>query len=70
MMEDSLTMMQNMKEMGPLLKSAEGFMEQITGNGGIQGITSMLKGFATPGGAKNDKNDKTIEAAAPADDHA
>ena len=47
--------MQNMKEMGPLLKSAEGFMEQITGNGGIGGITEMLKGFATPGGA-NKKN--------------
>jgi hypothetical protein len=34
------------------LKSAEGFMEQLTGGGGISGITSMLKGFATPGGVK------------------
>jgi hypothetical protein len=25
-------------------------MKQITGNGGIGGITNMLKGFATPGG--------------------
>ena len=49
--------MQNMKDMGPLLKSAEGFMEQITGNGGIQGITKMLKGFATPGGSNNNDND-------------
>jgi hypothetical protein len=32
--------------MGPLLKSAEGFMKQITGGGGISGITEMLKGFA------------------------
>jgi hypothetical protein len=42
--------------MGPLLKSAEGFMEQITGGGGIQGITQMLQGFATPASAK--KKDK------------
>lgn len=56
LMNQQKLLMQNMKEMGPLLKSAEGFMEQITGNGGIQGITSMLKGFATPGGAKNDKD--------------
>lgn len=55
LMNQQKLLMQNMKEMGPLLKSAEGFMEQITGNGGIGGITDMLKGFATPGGA-NKKN--------------
>ena len=56
LMHQQQQLMNNMKEMGPLLKSAEGFMEQITGSGGIQGITSMLKGFATPGGAnKNAK---------------
>jgi hypothetical protein len=55
LMNQQKMLMQNMKEMGPLLKSAEGFMEQITGNGGIGGITDMLKGFATPGGA-NKKN--------------
>jgi hypothetical protein len=56
-MNQQKLLMQNMKDMGPLLKSAEGFMEQITGNGGIQGITNMLKGFATPGGSSNkDKN--------------
>ena len=56
LMHQQQQLMNNMKEMGPLLKSAEGFMEQITGNGGIKGITDMLQGFATPGGAK--KNTK------------
>ena len=56
LMHQQKELMNNMKEMGPLLKSAEGFMEQITGSGGIQGITNMLQGFATPGGAK--KNTK------------
>lgn len=55
LMNQQKLLMQNMKEMGPLLKSAEGFMEQITGKGGIQGITNMLQGFATPGGSKKDK---------------
>jgi hypothetical protein len=56
LMHQQQQLMNNMKEMGPLLKSAEGFMAQITGGGGIQGITNMLQGFATPGGAK--KNTK------------
>ena len=56
LMNQQKMLMQNMKEMGPLLKSAEGFMEQITGNGGIGGITEMLKGFATPGGNKEGAN--------------
>jgi hypothetical protein len=51
LMNQQKELMNSMKEMGPLLKSAEGFMHQVTGNGGIQGITNMLKGFATPGGA-------------------
>ena len=59
LMNQQKLLMQNMKEMGPLLKSAEGFMEQITGNGGIGGITDMLKGFATPGGAKNKSNNNS-----------
>ena len=50
LMNQQKDLMNSMKEMGPLLKSAEGFMHQVTGNGGIQGITNMLKGFATPGG--------------------
>jgi hypothetical protein len=41
-----------MKDMGPLLQSAEGFMKQITGEGGIKGVTEMLKGFATPASSK------------------
>lgn len=52
LMHQQKDLMDNMKEMGPLLKSAEGFMEQLTGTGGISGITSMLKGIATPGGKK------------------
>lgn len=46
LMNQQKQLMDNMKDMGPLLKSAEGFMKQITGNGGIGGITEMLKGFA------------------------
>jgi hypothetical protein len=52
LMNQQKELMNNMKEMGPLLKSAEGFMEQLTGGGGLTGITSMLQGFATPGGNK------------------
>jgi hypothetical protein len=50
LMNQQKQLMENMKDMGPLLKSAEGFMKQITGGGGIGGITDMLKGFATPAG--------------------
>ena len=52
LMNQQKELMNNMKEMGPLLKSAEGFMQQLTGGGGLSGITSMLQGFATPGGNK------------------
>jgi len=52
LMNQQKELMNNMKEMGPLLKSAESFMGHLTGNGGIKGITDMLKGFATPGGGK------------------
>jgi hypothetical protein len=55
LMNQQKQLMENMKDMGPLLKSAEGFMKQVTGGGGISGITEMLKGFATPGGASNKK---------------
>ena len=55
LMNQQKQLMENMKDMGPLLKSAEGFMKQVTGGGGISGITDMLKGFATPGGASNKK---------------
>jgi hypothetical protein len=52
LMNQQKELMNNMKDMGPLLKSAEGFMQQLTGGGGLSGITSMLQGFATPGGNK------------------
>lgn len=54
LMNQQKQLMENMKDMGPLLKSAEGFMKQITGGGGIGGITEMLKGFmpAKPAAAK------------------
>jgi len=55
LMNQQKQLMENMKDMGPLLKSAESFMKQVTGGGGISGITDMLKGFATPGGASNKK---------------
>lgn len=58
LMNQQKELMNNMKEMGPLLKSAEGFMEQLTGGGGISGITSMLQGFATPGGGKKNSKNK------------
>ena len=50
--------MDNMKDMGPLLKSAEGFMKQVTGGGGIEGISKMLQGLATPGGKPDASSDK------------
>jgi hypothetical protein len=58
LMNQQKQLMNNMKEMGPLLKSAEGFMEQLTGGGGLSGITSMLQGFATPGGNKKPVKNK------------
>lgn len=58
LMNQQKQLMDNMKDMGPLLKSAEGFMKQVTGGGGIEGITSMLKGFATPGGSPTDVSSK------------
>jgi hypothetical protein len=58
LMNQQKQLMENMKDMGPLLKSAEGFMKQITGGGGIGGITDMLKGFATPGGKPAAESEK------------
>jgi hypothetical protein len=57
-MNQQKLLMENMKDMGPLLKSAEGFMKQVTGGGGIEGISKMLKGFATPGGAPSSSSDE------------
>jgi hypothetical protein len=58
LMNQQKLLMENMKDMGPLLKSAEGFMKQVTGGGGIGGITEMLKGFATPGGKPSASSEK------------
>ena len=59
LMNQQKLLMDNMKDMGPLLKSAEGFMKQVTGGGGgIEGISKMLKGFATPGGASSSSDEK------------
>jgi hypothetical protein len=58
LMNQQKLLMDNMKDMGPLLKSAEGFMKQVTGGGGIEGISKMLKGFATPGGAPSSSDEK------------
>ena len=58
LMNQQKLLMENMKDMGPLLKSAEGFMKQVTGGGGIEGISKMLQGFATPGGAPSSSSDK------------
>jgi hypothetical protein len=52
LMNQQKELMNSMKDMGPLLKSAEGFMKQITGDGGIKGVTEMLKGFVTPSSKK------------------
>ena len=52
LMNQQKELMNSMKDMGPLLQSAEGFMKQITGEGGIKGVTDMLKGFATPASKK------------------
>ena len=46
LMNQQKQLMNNMKDIEPLLKSAQGFMEQMTGNGGLSGISEMLKGFA------------------------
>jgi hypothetical protein len=52
LMNQQKELMNSMKDMGPLLQSAEGFMKQITGEGGIKGVTDMLKGFVTPASKK------------------
>jgi hypothetical protein len=45
LMNQQKELMNNMKDIEPLLKSAQGFMEQMTGNGGLSGISKILKGF-------------------------
>lgn len=53
LMNQQKELMNNMKDIEPLLKSAQGFMEQMTGNGGLSGISKMLQGFG--GGSSEQK---------------
>jgi hypothetical protein len=53
LMNQQKELMNNMKDIEPLLKSAQGFMEQMTGNGGLSGISKMLQGFG--GGSSEPK---------------
>jgi len=55
LMQQQKVLMDNMKDMEPLLKSAQGFMNQLTGNGGLASISSMLGGFNVGGQASSSK---------------
>ena len=44
LMEQQKVLMNNMKDMEPLIKSAQGFMSQIMGSGGLDGISKMFDG--------------------------
>jgi hypothetical protein len=44
LMEQQKVLMNNMKDMEPLIKSAQGFMSQIMGGGGLDGISKMFDG--------------------------
>jgi len=60
LMQQQKVLMNNMKEMEPLLKSAQGFMNQIVGNGGLAGLSKLfdgkLFGSVAPGIADNAKD--------------
>ena len=59
LMQQQKVLMNNMKEMEPLLQSAQGFMNQIVGNGGLAGLSKLfdgkLFGSIAPGVADNAK---------------
>ena len=63
LMQQQKVLMNNMKEMEPLLKSAQGFMNQIVGNGGLAGLSKLfdgkLFGSVAPGIADNAKDVET-----------
>jgi hypothetical protein len=44
LMEQQKVLMNNMKDMEPLIKSAQGFMNQIMGSGGLDGISKLFDG--------------------------
>ena len=60
LMQQQKVLMTNMKEMEPLLQSAQGFMNQIVGNGGLAGLSKLfdgkLFGSLAPGIADNAKD--------------
>jgi hypothetical protein len=60
LMQQQKVLMNNMKEMEPLLQSAQGFMNQIVGNGGLAGLSKLfdgkLFGSIAPGVADNAKD--------------
>ncbi len=63
LMQQQKVLMNNMKEMEPLLQSAQGFMNQIVGNGGLAGLSKLFDGklFSSlaPGIADNAKEVET-----------
>jgi hypothetical protein len=44
LMTQQKVLMDNMKDMEPLLKSAQGFMNQVVGNGGLAGLSKLFDG--------------------------
>jgi len=60
LMEQQKVLMNNMKDMEPLIKSAQGFMSQIMGSGGLDGISKLfdgkLFGAVAPAVAENGKS--------------
>ena len=44
LMTQQKVLMDNMKDMEPLLKSAQGFMSQVVGNGGLAGLSKLFDG--------------------------
>ena len=44
LMQQQKVLMDNMKDMEPLLKSAQGFMGQVVGNGGLAGLSKLFDG--------------------------
>ena len=60
LMEQQKVLMNNMKDMEPIIKSAQGFMSQIMGSGGLDGISKLfdgkLFGAVAPSVAENGKS--------------
>ena len=60
LMTQQKVLMDNMKDMEPLLKSAQGFMNQVVGNGGLAGLSKLfdgkLFGAVAPSVADNGKD--------------